>query len=148
MIGPMALSGLAHLLGWTDFQLPPELIAVAQVVLGVHIGTRFIGAHVPSLVRLVGPAVASVVMHLTIAALAALAVAHLTGFEFFALLMAYAPGGVTEMSLMAIAAGIDVAFVATHHLIRMVAVMVVGPSIFALTLGSPTTKSAPRAGKK
>ena len=46
--------------------------------------------------------------------------------------LAYAPGGVAEMSLVAIALHADAAFVALHHVIRIAAVMAAAPLVFKL----------------
>ncbi|MEL7337904.1 MAG: AbrB family transcriptional regulator, partial [Planctomycetota bacterium] len=42
-------------------------------------------------------------------------------------LLAFAPGGQAEMTIMALIAGADVAFVITHHLLRIVTVIVGAP---------------------
>jgi len=49
------------------------------------------------------------------------------------LLLAYSPGGLAEMSLVALALQIEVAFVAAHHIIRILFVMVSAGPVFALT---------------
>ncbi len=42
-------------------------------------------------------------------------------------LLALAPGGLTEMGLIALAIQADVAFVALHHVARILVVLVVAP---------------------
>ena len=47
------------------------------------------------------------------------------------------------MTLISLAMGIDTAFVSTHHLVRMIFLVVAGPAIFALIrkkLGAPANK--------
>jgi uncharacterized membrane protein AbrB (regulator of aidB expression) len=46
-------------------------------------------------------------------------------------LLAYAPGGLTEMSLVAIAMNGDVAYIALHHLARIVVLIAIAPSILS-----------------
>ena len=41
--------------------------------------------------------------------------------------MALAPGGIGEMAIVAVALDIDPVFVAFHHLLRMVALMILAP---------------------
>ncbi|HEX2509089.1 MAG TPA: AbrB family transcriptional regulator [Microvirga sp.] len=48
------------------------------------------------------------------------------------LLLAYSPGGLAEMSLVALSLGIEVAFVAAHHIIRVVFVMAAAGPSFSL----------------
>ena len=47
-----------------------------------------------------------------------------------ALVLALAPGGLAEMSLIALALGIEAAFVAAHHVIRIALVVLVLPTMF------------------
>ena len=59
----------------------------------------------------------------------ALAVWAALGVPLFSALLAYAPGGVAEMSLIAIAIDADPAFVATHHMARIFAILFALPLI-------------------
>jgi membrane AbrB-like protein len=43
LVGPMIVSALVHLMGWSHAAPPPELVAIAQVVLGAALGCRFVG---------------------------------------------------------------------------------------------------------
>jgi uncharacterized membrane protein AbrB (regulator of aidB expression) len=43
------------------------------------------------------------------------------------LILAYAPGGVVEMSLVSLALGVDVAFVSTHHIARILLIVLLAP---------------------
>ena len=51
---------------------------------------------------------------------------------FAALLLAFVPGGIAEMGLVALALGQDVAFVSTHHVARVVLVIMLAPLAFRL----------------
>jgi len=44
--------------------------------------------------------------------------------------LAFSPGGLTEMSLVALALEIDTAFVATHHIVRISVVVMAVPFLF------------------
>ena len=54
----------------------------------------------------------------------------LTGTPLAAGVLAYSPGGLTEMSLLALAMGQDVAFVSTMHIARIVMVIFGMPLAF------------------
>jgi uncharacterized membrane protein AbrB (regulator of aidB expression) len=60
----------------------------------------------------------------------ALALQRLTGQSADQILLAYAPGGLTEMSLVALALHAEAAFVATHHVARILMVIVAAPLVF------------------
>ena len=52
---------------------------------------------------------------------------QVTDLEFAPLFLAYAPGGIAEMSLVALALDVDAAFVATHHVARIAIVLALTP---------------------
>ena len=47
-----------------------------------------------------------------------------------ALVLAFAPGGLAEMSLIALALSLETAFVATHHVVRIFIIVVLAPAVF------------------
>ena len=67
---------------------------------------------------------------LGIAAAFADIVSHLLGLPMYALLLAISPGGLAEMSLVALALDVDTAFVATMHLVRIVLIVTFAPAFF------------------
>ena len=133
MMGPMVLSAALHLGGLSDAQLPGVLIAGAQVVIGTAVGCRFAGVAPAMIARTVVLASGSTVILLTTAVAFAFLLAALTGLPPEALVIAFAPGGVAEMSLIAIALGVDPALVATHHLVRIFTIVVLAPALFRRT---------------
>src|SRR3546814_2398210 len=54
----------------------------------------------------------------------------LTGLPTIGIFLAFAPGGVAEMSLIALALSIDAALVATHHIVRIFLIVVLTPLLF------------------
>ena len=132
MVGPMILSAAVHLAGVTAARPPAELINVAQVIVGSAIGCRFVGVRFGFVRRTMGAALGSTLVLLSIAAILAAAMQELTGLDFEACLLAFSPGGVAEMSLVALALGVDAAFVSSHHIVRIFFVVVVAPSSFRL----------------
>ena len=46
------------------------------------------------------------------------------------MVVAFAPGGIAEMTLVALGLGVDVTFVTAHHLARVVVVFVLAPALF------------------
>lgn len=133
LTGPMILSAIAHLGGITTLTPPTELVALAQVVVGSALGARFVGTPLVGLGKTAFLALVSSLVMLVLAALIAGIVGLATGQPFILLLLAYVPGGVAEMSLVSLALGMDVAFVATHHLVRIVLVIALAPAVFRLT---------------
>jgi len=132
MIGPMLLSGLAHGFGLTVSHPPTVLVAMAQSVIGTGIGVRFVGIPVRALAQTFLAAIGATVLLLALTLVFAAALAAMTGLSFPALVLAYAPGGVVEMSLVSLALGVDVAFVSSHHVARILLVVVLVPLVVRL----------------
>ena len=60
--------------------------------------------------------------------LVAVGVSRLTGFDSTTVLLAYAPGGQSELNLIAYILNLDVAYTALHHLVRL-AIVIFGAQI-------------------
>lgn len=132
LIGPMILSAAVHVAGVTQASPPSLLVATAQVVLGSGIGCRFAGTGLREIVRIVGISIGSTVILLVLGVLFGLGLEQITGVPWFVLVLAYAPGGLAEMSLVALALSRDVAFVATHHIFRIGFIVILAPLAFRL----------------
>lgn len=132
LLGPMLLSAAIHLAGFTTSTPPGALVAVAQVVLGAGIGCRFNGVALGTIVRTAGTALGVTVCLTGMTLAAAFSLHTATGIGLAALILAYAPGGLAEMSLVALALHVDTAFVATHHTLRIVLVILLAPALFRL----------------
>lgn len=137
MMGPMLVSAAAHLAGLTSSKPPGELVAAAQVVVGCGIGCRFVGAAIDQLHREVGASIGAAFILIGCAIGFAEITYALTGLNLDATVLSYAPGGFAEMSLIGLALGVEVAMVATHHLFRLILVILTGPFVsrFVLTRG-------------
>ncbi|MFT5181835.1 MAG: membrane AbrB-like protein [Alphaproteobacteria bacterium] len=130
--GPMIFSATVHLAGLTAASPPAIVVAVAQVILGASVGARFAGLTFRDLGRIVRLGGIATAILLAITVLFALALGAIAGFPFASLVLAFSPGGLVEMSLIALTLNIDTAFVATHHIARIAIVVIVVPIIFRL----------------
>jgi len=137
MMGPMLMSAIAHLAGFTDSKPPGELVAAAQIVVGAGIGCRFVGAALHQLHREIATSIGAAALLIGCAVAFAEITVMLTGLNLDATVLSYAPGGFAEMSLIGLALGVEVAMVATHHLFRLFLIVLTGPFIsrFVLTRG-------------
>ena len=131
LAGPMLVSAVVHATGMSESALPSEVVAIAQVVVGSAVGARFTGVPVRRVLGLMAASVVSTTVMLGTAVAFALVLARATGFDWRSILLVYAPGGTVEMSLIALSLGIEVAFVATHHVIRIALIVTVVPLLFA-----------------
>ena len=134
LIGPMAACACLYLFDWVEGSPPDFLVVIAQITIGSFVGARFVGLNMRQLARPVVFAILSALMMLACAAAAATLAAPYLGIERAALLLALSPGGVAEMSLIALSLDIDVAFVSTMHAARILFIVVLAPLAFRLLL--------------
>jgi uncharacterized protein len=120
MTGPLAASALVHLMGLTDAVPPAWMISMTQVVVGTGLGARFAGMATITLRRGFGLAVLSTAASLILAFGFAELLHWIVDMPITAVFLAFAPGGITEMSLIALSLHISMVFVTLHHVIRIV----------------------------
>lgn len=132
LLGSLILTAIAHIAGWSNSSPPTGLVAAAQVILGTAIGCRFTGTDYGEITRVIKISVGSAFILMSTAVGAGLLLSEITGLPWYLVTLAYAPGGLAEMSLIAFGIGQDVPFVATHHLCRIGMVILLAPIAFKL----------------
>ena len=130
ILGPMILSAIFHGSGLTEAKPPTEIVNIAQLIIGISVGARFVGVSILRLYKTMVAGAGATIFMVTLAAAAAWLISTWTGLPFAAVWLAFAPGGLAEMTLISLALGIDVAFVSTHHVVRVVFMVVAAPIVF------------------
>jgi membrane AbrB-like protein len=130
MVGPLIASAVVHVAGFSTSTPPFELVALAQVVVGAYVGARFTGIAIGVVIRTLTISVGATAIMLTLMVAFVAILEHLVDIEFAALILAFAPGGFPEMSLIALAIGTETAFVATHHFVRVLVLVFSAPLVF------------------
>ncbi len=120
LTGPLLVSGVVHLAGWVEGAPPGWLVGVTQLVIGISLGGRFAGMAPALFLRAARLSTLNVLAVLALAALAALALAGPVGERWEAVFLAYSPGGLAEMSLVALSLDLSVLYVTAHHVARIV----------------------------
>ena len=139
----MIVSALLHLVGASTIAPPGPLVAIAQVVVGSTLGARFAGVPIRRVLRLVVHSLGSTAIMISLTILLAAAASAFVDASIPALVLALAPGGLAEMSLIALALGIEAAFVAAHHVIRIALVVLVLPTVFRRRFEDPGGRGEP-----
>ena len=125
------LSGLAHFGGWTTGRPPEFPLNAALVVLGSAVGggfRTFSGARFfPVLLAGFGVFAGMLALAAVFAALGA----GLLDIPFWTMMLAFAPGGVAEVSLIAVALDLNPPFVALHQAARILVLIALAPLIVA-----------------
>ncbi|MEM7529040.1 MAG: AbrB family transcriptional regulator [Pseudomonadota bacterium] len=117
--GPILASGAVHLAGLTEADPPGFLVSLTQLVVGTSLGVRFTGFPRAELLRGMLGAGLSVGTALALALATGLVLAAAVGEDAEAVVLAFAPGGVVEMSLVALSLQLSVVFVSAHHVARI-----------------------------
>ncbi|MEM7652859.1 MAG: AbrB family transcriptional regulator [Pseudomonadota bacterium] len=132
ILGPMILTAAASLAGLLHFRPPAEAIWVAQLAIGIGIGAHYVGITMVE-VRSFLVAAIGYCLYLSLLALMFAEILALGGFvPQLEALLAFAPGGQAEMTVLALVAGADMAYVVTVHLSRIVLVIIGAPLVFRL----------------
>lgn len=135
LLGPMTASGVLHYAGISDFVLPTVVLAFVQVVIGASIGARFAKVSPALVLKVLGLSVGSTALLLSLTFSFAWAVSRLSALPMEGVILAYSPGGLAEMSLVALALHIEVPFVIFHHVVRVLLVVAVATGLFRLLPG-------------
>jgi len=127
LMGGVVVSGLAHFLGLVQGRPQLLFMLAGFVVTGAVVGSRFTRIPLGDVRRLLGGAVTVMAVGSLIAGLFAAVVATVLHLPFGQVWVSYAPGGVEAMAAMALSLGYDSAFVATHHIFRILLLFTVLP---------------------
>lgn len=137
--GPIFVSGLAHLAGLTAAQPPSFLIAMTQLVVGATLGVRFVSIGRKQALKGLRLAFLSISTVLGLALIFAFVLYRFVDEPMEAVMLAYSPGGVTEMSLIALSLQISVVFVSLHHLARIIMTVVIARIAYRVLIGGGTS---------
>jgi len=139
IFGPMVVSGILHGGDFIHITFPPWFANIAMVGLGSVAGSRFTGTPFRLMLSFLGAALGSFVVSIAITAAFALTVTMLLGLRISDVVVAYAPGSIDAMMILALALHLDPVFVGAHHLARVFTVTLALP-IIVRTLGPPEMK--------
>ena len=124
VLGPIFLSGAAHLAGLTAAVPPQVTVWATQVVIGTSLGVRFGGMPKRRILEALRLSLISVTLMMGGAGLIAWSLASAVNETVPAVFLAFAPGGLVEMGLIALSLDLSILYVTAHHLLRILAVSV------------------------
>jgi membrane AbrB-like protein len=128
------LTIIFSLTGLIDQRPPAELIWAAQFFIGIAVGVKYVGVTLHELRRDV---LAGLVYSLGLAIISAMFFFAISGLGLapnLEIFLSFLPGGQGEMVVIAIIAGADLTYVVSHHLLRLVLVILIGPIVARLFL--------------
>jgi membrane AbrB-like protein len=131
LFGGAGASALLHGTAAAPGIVPPVLAAGGFVLVGAFIADRVRGLDGPMLRRTLPAALGSFAAGMGAAATCAALAAFLAQVPFADALVAFAPGGLEAMMVLALSLGLDPLYVGTHHLARFVIVGLGFPALVA-----------------
>ncbi len=129
VLGAMAAATGAKLGGLYVGGLPPMLVTATFILTGALIGTRFLGLTRGELRSAATGGLIATAMTVAIVTVVALVVTALVGMPFGQVWLALSPGALEGMGALGIALGYDTAFIAAHHVIRLLMLSFAIPAV-------------------
>lgn len=127
LLAPLLVAALLSGIDIASLALPEWGMNLMLWVLGSAIGSRFQGMTRKLFGRYLWQSGVATLLALLVLGLFAELIHQLLGVGRDVALLALAPGGIGEMAILAVALNIDPVFVAFHHLLRMVTLMIIAP---------------------
>ncbi len=138
LTGPLILAGILSATGALPLTLPSWLVIIAQIVIGTTLGLRFNGLSAAVLRRGIALGIVSSFIMLTLGLILAVGATALSTIGFSAAWLSLAPGGVTEMSLVALSLAADPALVTIAHVYRIALTVFIMSASFARITRPPS----------
>jgi uncharacterized protein len=132
IVGSTFASALLHGFGFVHGTLPNAIAIFAFVLLGAMVAGRIATIDAHAFRRAMPVAFGAFVVSMVVAALFAWPAAYLAGVPYAAALVAFAPGGLEAMAMLALALGLDPLYVGAHHLVRFIAIGLILPAYIGL----------------
>jgi membrane AbrB-like protein len=127
LFGSMVAAALATGSGSLDPTLPAWLMLPGFVITGTMVGSGFAGTDLKLLRKTTVAGLGSVAIGASVGMICAIPVAMVLDMPPAQVWLAYAPGGIETMSILALALGHDAAYVGAHHAARFMALGIVVP---------------------
>jgi membrane AbrB-like protein len=137
VLGAMAVSITAKFSGWFEGDIPQPFLITTFVLIGAMIGSRFNGISRQEFTRAAIGGFVGTGITVTIATAVVLAVMPLVDMPFGQIWLGLSPGGLEGMGALGIALGFDTAFIAAHHVGRLLLLTFFIPAVTMLIRDKP-----------
>lgn len=127
LLGPLTGVAVLQITGLTDLSIPGQALVPVQFVLGTYLGTKFARIRWRTALVLSAHSLAALLLTVTLVALMTALLTQITSMPVAAIFLAFAPGGLPEMVLIAATLNADPAFVVVHHVVRFLIIAIALP---------------------
>jgi len=119
MFGAMLTSAALHGSGLIHVVMPWWVANTVMIAFGAVTGSRFAGTPLRLLAHFLGAAFGSFAVAVAVTAVFAAGLVGILALPIAEVMIAYAPGAVDAMMLLALALNLDPVYVGAHHLVRI-----------------------------
>ncbi|SCZ04950.1 AbrB family transcriptional regulator [Microvirga guangxiensis] len=127
LLGATIVSAVSHGTELVTGVIPPVIATGGLVLIGLFIAERFRDIQRSTLRRALVAALGSFTIGMGIAVIFAILAAWVADVSFANSLVAFAPGGLEAMTVLALVLGLDPLYVGIHHLVRFLGIGLVLP---------------------
>jgi membrane AbrB-like protein len=128
-LGAMAASMTAKFTGLFEGVMPPPLVVVAFILVGALIGSRFLGITLGEFRRAAAGGLVATTVAVTVTTVMTLIAIQFVGMPFGQIWLGLSPGALEGMGALGIALGFDTAFIAAHHVARLLMLTFAIPAV-------------------
>jgi uncharacterized protein len=132
MLGAMGVGVVTAMFELPLSSIPTPIVSLGQVLLGTALGLGFRRDQIRMLWGFVPLALAGTALLLVAATLLAFLIGALGNIDIATMVLALAPGGITEMGVTAKILGLGVPLVSAFHVVRIILVVTTTPLLFRL----------------
>lgn len=137
ILGPALASAAMHVSEVVHGTLPLWILTPVFVFLGTMIGMRFAGVKPADILTIGGAGLAGLAVALVVSVAGAGVASMIADVPLAWTVLAFAPGGMEAMTIMAFALGLDPAFVGAHQIGRFVLIALVMPLVWQFIQQKP-----------
>jgi membrane AbrB-like protein len=141
-LGAMAAATAAKLAGVFEGAIPDPMLIGTFILIGALIGSRFAGITRTEFVQASVGGLIATVMTVAIVTVVSYACAAFVDMPFGQIWLGLSPGGLEAMGALGIALGFDTAFIAAHHVSRLLLLTIAIPVVTMLVRERPIAVAA------
>ncbi|TVR09910.1 MAG: AbrB family transcriptional regulator [Salinarimonadaceae bacterium] len=130
LLGGTVASSFLHLTELAPGTVAPEVASAAFMTIGILIGERVCSIDRASLPALYRAALGSFVIGLGVSVFFACLAVLIVGIDFAVALVAFSPGAVESMIVLALVLGLEPLYVGVHHIVRFIGIGFALPLLF------------------
>lgn len=128
MVGPMIVGVIFYFSSFIEQKPPDEIVKLVQVILGTNIGFSFDKISLKTILKSTFATLGYFIILCLICAFFISIVHYITQLPLLSVILAFSPGGQSEINLIAITINADVPYIAMHHLFRVFFIIAIMPN--------------------